>query len=172
MADLAIPAISCWWITISDHDPAHGGHWDHVFATLDDPEARSDWGGPDWIRSPVSHARIRAMRKGDLLLAYQAGLGLCGMLTLASDGYQQVPGGKFDTFDLAATPVLRLAHPTPYAVLRDLPFAAQNFEFVRIKQGTVLGVTPAGLRDAVRLMLAYNPAQAGEIADFLRQCIV
>ena len=31
----------------------------------------NDWGGPTWIRSPVSRKRVREVLRGDLFICYQ-----------------------------------------------------------------------------------------------------
>ena len=157
-----------WWIVASKKDPLHGWHWDTYFNDPHDPDNRVDWGGPDWIRSAVSFARIQDMRKGDVVVAYQAGEGVLGLATLGSDGYEHPESGKYDSFDLAEHPTIRLRMPVPYEVIRDAPEARENIEFVRIaKQGTVYGLTAQGFIDIVELMKQFNPSQADQINAFI-----
>ena len=150
-----------WWVVASDQDPEHGYHWDRYFNEPMDPRESYNWGGPKWINSSVSFSRIREMRAGDRVVAYQARQGVLGFAALASDGYQSADEGAFDTFDLAGSPTIRLGMPIPYAIIRDLPNAKDNFEFVRLyKRGSVYRVTSIGFADLLRLATQLNPDQA------------
>jgi len=158
---------NCWWITASERDPEHGWHWDNFLKNPNDPRQPIDWGGPEWIKSSVSFVRIQEMRKGDIIVAYQAGEGIVGFASLASNGYQHIEGGDFDTFDLDPSHTIRFISPIPYPVISQLPEAAEQFEFVKIKQGTVFRVSQMGFDAVVNFALAFNPAQENSIRNFL-----
>jgi len=157
---------SSWWVVASDADPDHGWHWDRFFRTPMDPSEPFNWGGPNWINSTVSFARIKEMRAHDHVVAYQAAEGILGFAELASNGYQAAPGGKFDSFDLAAPPSVRLKAAIPFEIVKDLPRANENFEFVRlVKQGSVFRVTTDGYAQLIRLAKQLNADQATRIAS-------
>ncbi|WP_448593453.1 hypothetical protein [Thermoflexus hugenholtzii] len=153
-----------WWVVASA--AASDWHWRDFFR--DPAEEGRNWGGREWIRSPLSWARIREMRRGDIVVAYQAGEGVIGLARLASDGYPEVPGGPYDTFDLAPAPLLLLHEPIPLALIRQIPGARSHFEFLRLHHGTVFRITPEGLEALLRLIRALNPEQAADLDAFLR----
>ena len=156
-----------WWIVANDHDPEHGWHWDRFFSRPEDPRQNFNWGGPNWIRSTTSMARVRDMRKGDLVAAYQASEGVVGFALLASDGRTSEDTGKFDTFDLAASPTLKLRTPIPLEVIKDQPAAKEAFEFLRIvQQGSVFRVAPSGQDRLISLARQFNPGQTAAIQPF------
>lgn len=154
-----------WWVVASAS--AGDWHWRDFFRNP--VEEGRNWGGREWIRSPVSWARIREMRKGDIVVAYQAGEGILGLARLASDGYPESPGGPYDTFDLAPSPIVRLEEPIPLFLVRQLPEARRHFEFLRIHHGTVFRITPEGFQALLHLIRALNPQQEPEIQAFLTQ---
>jgi hypothetical protein len=153
-----------WWVVASA--AAGGWHWRDFFR--DPAEEGRNWGGREWIRSPVSWARIREMHRGDIVVAYQAGEGVIGLARLASDGYPEVPGGPCDTFDLAPAPLLLLREPIPLTLIRQIPRARSYFEFLRLHHGTVFRITAEGLAALLRLIRALNPEQAEGLDAFLQ----
>ncbi len=153
-----------WWVVASASVGAW--HWRDFFQNP--IEEGRNWGGREWIRSPVSWARIREMRKGDIVIAYQAGEGIIGLARLASDGYPEVPGGPYDTFDLAPDPIVWLREPVPLFLVRQIPQARTHFEFLRVRHGTVFRVTPEGFEALIRLIQAINPEQIEALQAFLR----
>jgi len=108
------------------------------------------------------------MRRGDVIIAYQAGEGIVGMATLAEDGDQSSPGSPYDTFHLKAAPIIRLNVPVPFDALKLLPHAPSNFEFVRARRGTVFSVQRKGFSRLLGLLLAFNPTQGAKLGAFLR----
>ena len=164
---------SMWWIVANDHDPGHGWHWDRFFSRLEDPSPTFHWGGPDWLRSTTSIARVREMRRGDLVAAYQASEGILGLARLASDGSISPETGKCDAFDLACVPAVRLRTPIPLDVLRGQLNAREDFEFLRIvKQGSVFRVSPAGRDRLLSLSRQFNPAQHSRIDALILASVV
>ncbi len=152
-----------WWVVAS----ASAGRWHWRDFFQNPAEEGQNWGGREWIRSPVSWARIREMRKGDIVVAYQAGEGIIGLARLASDGYPEVEGGPCDTFDLAPAPIVWLHEPVPLFLVRQIPRARLHFEFLRIHHGTVFRITPEGFEALLRLIRSLNPEQAEELQAFL-----
>jgi len=94
-----------WLVVASERikGKQEGWHWDDFFLRRHEwSPAEFSWGGYEWIRSPLSLKCIREMKRGDIVVAYQAGEGIVGLCALASDGYEEVPGsGDLNTFDLA-----------------------------------------------------------------------
>ena len=160
--------MKCWWVSASEHSEG-GWHWGYYFSNR---AAGNRWGGPDWIRSNLSHKHIRRMRARDVVVAYQAQEGVVGLALLSSDGYQSSTGGDFDMFDLAARPKVALKQCIPLATVRTLPHARQSFQFVRALRGTVFEIKPAGFERLVGLILAFNPGQARQIGSFLSKAKV
>lgn len=168
MTQNANNSIRHWWVTASDRDPNHAWHWDSFFEDYNDPKNYFDWGGPNWIRSTVSFARIKDMRKGDVVVAYQAQEGVVGLVYLGSNGYPSPSGGSYNSFDLKPLPNIRLNRPVPFEVIRDSENASVDFEFIRVKRGSVFEITPRGFDTLMQLIVGFNPEQESEIAAFLK----
>lgn len=121
------------------------------------------WGGPKWIKSTTSMSRIREMRQHDLIVCYQAGQGVVGLARLASDGYSSDGSKNTDSFDVAASPAVLLQAAVPLRLVKGLPDAAKEIEFVRFHQGTVFEVTPRGIVLMIDLLRTENSQQKAEI---------
>jgi len=119
------------------------------------------------IKSRLSHKNIKEMRKGDIIVAYQASEGVVGLVYLDSGGYPGVKGGKYNMFDMKSSPIVRLKQPVPLSAISDLLNAREHFEFVRVRLGTVFKVSPEGFEMIVELMVRHNPKQSKEIYEFL-----
>jgi hypothetical protein len=153
-----------WWIVANDSDPGHRWHWDRYFAQPGERAQNFNWGGPNWIRSTTSIARVKEMHQGDFVAAYQASEGILGFARLGSDGRKSPETDKFDTFDLASSPTVRFLSPIPLEVIKDQPAAKDEFEFVRIvQQGSVFRVSPSGRDRLLSLARQFNPSQASHI---------
>jgi len=154
-----------WLVVASERikGKQEGWHWDEFFLRRQEwSPADFSWGGYEWIRSPLSLKCIREMKRGDIVVAYQAGEGIIGLCALASDGYEEVPGsGDLNTFDLAPEPALRLDNPVPLARLKSDPEVAPLF---RQLQGSVFKATEfwQGIRNHI---LTVNP----HLSDALRR---
>ena len=157
-----------WWVSASEHSEG-GWHWNRFFGN---PRRGGRWGGPEWIRSPLSHKHIRRMRRGDIVVAYQAREGIAGLAVLASDGYQSSTGADFDIFDLAARPIIAVKQRIPLDAVRNLPHSKQSFQFVRVLRGTVFEVRSDGFGRLLGLLLAYNPGQARQMSSFISKAKV
>jgi len=152
-----------WWVSASENSEG-GWHWGYFFQN---PRSGKRWGGPEWIRSTLSHKNIRRIRQGDLVTAYQAKEGIVGLARFASDGYQSTTGADYDMFDLDRQPVLALKLRVPLDTVRMLPHSKTTIQFVRVLRGTVFEVKALGFERIVGLLLTFNPGQARQIATFL-----
>lgn len=146
-----------WWVTASLNDDDTGWHWRKFFLSRNRAREGHAWGGPGWITSSTSIARIAEMRQGDYVVAYQAQEGVVGLARLASRGYNYRGSEKTDAFDLRETPAIWLETPIPLAAIKLLPRSRDLFEFVRSGRGTVFRVEPGGLERVLALARAYNP---------------
>jgi hypothetical protein len=160
-------ATNFWWVTARKQADRKGWHWDQYFGSRGDPAQAYDWGGPEWIRSPLSFANIKRMRIGDIVVAYQSGEGILGLVRLASAGYQHEVGRHFDTFNLDRRHNIRLGSPIPLQVIRALPNAKQSFQFLKVGRGTVFAIERMGFGRLSRLMTAFNMEIEDQIIHFL-----
>jgi hypothetical protein len=135
--------------------PGGGWHWNEFFEHVDGRNAIS-WGGPGWIESTLSFKRIEEMRKGDHVVAYQAGEGVLGFGQLASDGYTSRDSDHYNMFNLRTSHVIALSHAVPFDSIKLLPHARDTFEFMRVKQGTVFGIALGGFEQLVAMAVAFN----------------
>jgi predicted RNA-binding protein with PUA-like domain len=156
-----------WWVTASISKKGGGWHWNDFLTKPKSRRQAPNWGGPDWINSPVSFRRIQDMRRGDHVIAYQAGEGVLGIAQLQSRGYRSRGSDQFDTFDLRSESVFQFRQPIPLNVIRALPNATDTFEFVRALRGTVFTVEPGGFERVVCLGAAFNPELGSRL---LRLC--
>lgn len=158
-----------WLVVASERikGKPEGWHWDDFFLRRHEwAPAEFSWGGYEWIRSPLSLKCIREMKRGDIVVAYQAGEGILGLCALASDGYEEVPGsGDINTFDLASEPALRLDKPVPLSQLKD---DSQTEPLFRQLQGSVFRATE--FWDALkRHIVSVNPHLVEAVARFERE---
>ena len=84
------------------------------------------------------------MRKGDIVAAHQGGKGILGLIFLAKNGYCTEFENQYDCFDLKPKPLLYFDNPIPFKLIKELPEANVNFEFVKFHQNTVFQITPIG----------------------------
>jgi hypothetical protein len=157
--------IQYWWVNATDQSE-QPWHWRNFFEKPR-PKQGYEYGGTNWIKSPTSLGRIKNMRKGDIVIAYQAGEGIIGLAFLASNGYQTKRGGNYDNFRISSAPTVWLDHPISYSQIKKLPNAGDNIEFAGgVKQGTVFAVNQTGFGQIIELMLETNPRQRKEISAF------
>ncbi len=131
------------WLVVANErikGKSEGWHWDDFFLHRHEwAPSEFSWGGYEWIRSPLSLKCIREMKRGDIVIAYQANEGILGLCALASGGYEEVPGsGDVNTFDLAPEPALRLKKPVPLARLKG---DARTSPLFKQLQGSVFKAT-------------------------------
>jgi hypothetical protein len=151
-----------WWIVANDSSTGNmgGWHWRTFFGHARRSRGPYQWGGPTWIRSGPSRALIREMREGDLVIAYQARVGVIGFAHLQSGGYSCEGDESPDCFDLSTRGALKLARPIPLVAVRALPDARLNFGFIRFQQSTVHRVSAIGRRRIGLLAGAFDPSVA------------
>lgn len=152
-----------WWVCASTKKHGGGWHWDNFLKRPNSRRQALKWGGREWINSPASFNRIQNMKRGDYIVAYQAGEGILGIARLQSDGYRSRRFGKFDMFDLKPGFVFRFEEAVPLSVVRSLPNACDTFEFVRSLRGTVFEIEPGGFERIVFLGAGFNPQLASRI---------
>ena len=150
-----------WWVSASMTPAGVGWHWKSYFRNPTRDCLR--WGGPKWIQSDVSRARIEQMRAGDFVICYQARDGITGIAQLKSNGYKARGSGHYDMFDLRRSPSIWLENPVPLKVVRAIPRAADIFEFVRGTRGTVFSVEPGGFERILGLGIAFNPELSSQL---------
>ena len=129
-----------------------------------------DMGGRDWIRSPMSWARLRRVRRGDLFVCYQSDeRKIYGLSRATTPGYESLPGsGIFDAVDFEPRG-LRLKNPVDVRH----PLARQTFQHIRAftvpSRGTIHALAAGELRAALRQLVAFNPSQRDAILAFARK---
>lgn len=158
-----------WLVVASERikGKTEGWHWDDFFTRRHEwSTGEFSWGGYEWIRSPLSLKFIREMKRGDIVVAYQAGEGILGLCALSSGGYEEVPGsGDVNTFDLACEPALRLDKPVLLSHLKSDPQISPLF---RQLQGSVFKATEfwEGLKWQI---ISVNPHLSDAIKHFERK---
>lgn len=146
-----------WWVTASRKKPGGGWHWETFFRRARTKKKVSPWGGPGWIGSHVSFARIEEMRRGDFVIAYQAGEGIVGIIKVASRGYSPRGSDHVSMFNLYVSDAVPFREPIPLSVIKSLPTSRETYEFVRSGRGTVFRVGLGGLERIACLGAAFNP---------------
>jgi len=162
---------TAWWVVASEHmDPyKKSWHWDWFFSN---PSNGKDWGGPDWVTSTHSYKHIEQMRKGDIVVAYQAyEKEIVGLVYLESRG-KKGSTGQYDTFDLLKSPIVYFPshRRTPYKAVCSLSQAKKEIEFCSdhvIRQGTVFEITQNGFDIILSVIIRLNASQESEIREFL-----
>jgi hypothetical protein len=128
-----------------------------------------EMGGGEWIRSPLSWARFRRVRRGDLFLCYQSDeRKIYGLARAATSGYESLPGsGIFDSVDFEPRG-LRLRNPVD---LRH-PLARETFQNIRAftvpSRGTIHALAADDLRAVLRQVIAFNPNQRKAVQAFAK----
>lgn len=85
------------WIYKCSQGPDHGYHWKSGFLKKDGNRVDKNFGGEEWIRSPLSWANLAEARAGDLVFCHQTDSnGLVGLTVAASDGYPDPKGKRAD----------------------------------------------------------------------------
>lgn len=159
-----------WVYKVNSRRPGRytGWHFDQYFRYRG--RQPYDMGGGEWIRSPLSWACLRRVRRGDLFLCYQADeRKIYGLASTATPGYESLPGsGVFDSVDFEPRG-LRLTSPMDVrqAQVRDL------FQHVRAfsvpSRGTIHRVAADEFRAILRELIAFNPEQRPVILGFVNR---
>lgn len=148
--------------------PLTGWHFDSYFRYRG--RKRYEMGGEGWIRSPLSWAHLKKVRKGDLFVCYQSDeRRIYGLARAASDGYEHLPGsGHFNCIDFA--PVgLRLRNPLAVSAPAYRAVFAHVRAFTVPSRGTIHPLAADEFRYVLRSMLAENPEQSEAIRAWLRR---
>jgi len=166
MASMKALRFNVWLVVANERikGKEEGWHWDDFFLHRHEwAPADFSWGGYEWIRSPQSLKCIRQMKRGDIIVAYQAGEGIVGLCATATGGYEEVPAsGDINTFDIAPEPAIRLKNPVPLKKLKSDPRTCSLF---RQLQGSVFLATQfwEALKEHI---LEENPNIFQEVSNF------
>jgi len=160
----ANPRPKFWWVVASK--PATGWHWRKFF---EKPNRERQWRE---IEAPQSRTHIRNMRKGDVVVAYQAyERNVLALILLGSDGLFDDTRNEWDSFDLNPNPngFVKLDTPVKLSELRNIPNAESDIDFLSYTrpQGTVFEITPRGRNGILKLIRAHNPKKRKRIAKLL-----
>jgi hypothetical protein len=127
-----------------------------------------EMGGEGWIRSPMSRAHLRKVRKGDLFVCYQSDeRRVYGLARTAGPGYEEDPGsGQFTSIDFEPG---GLALRNPVAV--NAPEHRVVFAHVRAftvpSRGTIHPLAADEARAVLKQLMAANPDQRDALRAFL-----
>ncbi len=125
-------------------------------------------GGEGWIRSPMSRAHLRKVRKGDVFVCYQSDeRRIYGLARTAGAGYEEDPGsGQFTSIDFEPQ---GLALRTPVAV--NAPEHRRVFAHVRAftvpSRGTIHPLAADEARAVMKELIAGNPEQRDAIREWM-----
>jgi hypothetical protein len=161
--------MSAWVYKVNSRRPGRhtGWHFDQFFhSRLRRPY---DMGGREWIRSPMSWARLRQVRAGDLFLCYQSDeRKIYGLAHAAGAAYESLPGsGIFDSIDFDPSG-LRLDVPVPVTHATTRPVFRHVAAFTVPSRGTVHALHRDELRAILCVLARFNPAQRGAIRQFVK----
>lgn len=161
--------VRAWVYKVNSKRPGRltGWHFEQYFRSRG--QRAYEMGGRDWIRSPLSWARLRRVRRGDLFVCYQSDeRKIYGLARAASSGYESLPGsGIFDSVDFVAPRLggsLRLENPVDvrHQLFRHLrAFAVPS-------RGTIHALAADELRALLRELIASNPAQGAALRGFVK----
>ena len=145
-----------WWFNANGNG-SPGWNWEQFFSVKGRSLRGYCWGGPTWIKSNTSRSRIRDIVPGDLVVAYQARVGIVGLVRIASNGVNNRAVNRFNKVYLRERGRVCFQQPIPLSAVKQLPAARTNIEFVSFHQGTVFKVTPRGRYDICLLAAIFNP---------------
>ena len=145
-----------------------GWHFDHYFRYRG--RKPYEMGGGGWIRSPLSWAHLKRVRKGDLFVCYQSDQRrIYGLARAAGDGYEELPGsGEYNCIDLAPRG-LRLNKPVNVTAPAYRAVFAHVRAFTVPSRGTIHRLVADEFRYLLRALLAENPEQCQAIRTWLRR---
>lgn len=159
--------MQAWVYKVNSHRPGRftGWHFDRYFRYRG--RQRYDMGGREWIRSPMSWACLRRVRRGDLFVCYQADeRKIYGLARAATAGYESLSGsGIFDSIDfrprgLRLKNPVDVRHPSARAIVRHIR------AFTVPSRGTIHALAADELRALLRELVAFNPVQQEAIMTF------
>lgn len=159
-----------WVYKVNAHRPGRytGWHFDEFFRYRGCKPY--DMGGREWIRSPLSWARLRRVRPGDLFICYQSDeRKIYGLARAATIGYESLPGsGIFDSIDFEPRG-LRLGNSVDVRH----PSVREVFKHVRAftvpSRGSIHALAADELRAVLAQLIGCNPQQKEAIRAFVAQ---
>ena len=157
-----------WWVVANERGASGGWHWREFLGLSNRSRRPYVWGGSHWIRSARSLVNVRAMRRGDLVVAYQAAEGIVGFAGLHAGGFMRDGAGGSNAFRLNPLRRIGLINPVRLDAIRPLPGARETFEFLSFSQGSVFTVAPGGSARLALLAAAFNPLQTEAILSCAR----
>lgn len=159
--------MNAWVYKVNSRRPGRhtGWHFDRYFRSR--RHRPYDMGGREWIRSPMSWARLRRVSPGDLFLCYQSDeRKVYGLALAAGRGYESLPGsGIFDSVDFLPGG-LRLATPVPVAHRTTRNVFRHIRAFTAPSRGTVHALGRDELRAVLGVLADFNPGQKNKIRRF------
>ncbi len=159
--------MNAWVYKVNSRRPGRytGWHFDRFFRSRN--RGPQEMGGHEWIRSPLSWARLRRVRAGDLFVCYQSDeRKIYGLARAASAGYESLAGsGIFDCVDFQPKG-LRLAMPVPVAHRRTRPVFRHVRAFTVPSRGTIHPLGRDELRAILSLLADFNPTEKAAIHRF------
>lgn len=161
--------MKAWVYKVNSHRPGKltGWHFDQYFRYRGTKPY--SMGGEGWIRSPLSWAHLRHVRKGDLFFCYQSDeRRIYGVARAASDGFEELPGsGQFNCVDFASRG-FRLDKPLEVAAPRHRVVFAHVRAFTVPSRGTIHPLAADERKFVLDSILRDNPEQATAIRAWLR----
>ena len=161
--------MQAWVYKVNSRRPGRftGWHFDRYFGYRG--REPYDMGGREWIRSPLSWARLRRVRRGDLFLCYQADeRRIYGLARTASAGYESLPGsGIFDSVDFKPHS-LRLANPVDVRHPQVRELFRHIHAFTVPSRGTIHAVARDELRAVLAQLIRFNRSQQKDIRAFVK----
>lgn len=155
-----------WVYKVNSRRPGRltGWHFDQYFRYRG--KSAYEMGG-EWIRSPMSWAHLRHVRRGDLFLCYQSDeRRIYGLARAAGPGYESLEGsGIFDSIDFRPKG-LRLRTPVDVRHPRMRTLFQHVRAFTVPSRGTIHAVAADELRPLLRCLIECNPGQEGAIRNF------
>jgi hypothetical protein len=165
MATNPLRSTNFWLVSANENGTVYQYHWREFYNKPNQKTQRDNWCGDQGVKSNTSNARIQEMRINDIIVSYQVGEGIVGFARLASEGYRY--RDRYWTFDLKPAPIVRFSTVLPFSDMRQLPYARQDIEFVRMLKGTVFRITQRGFENITNALLYLNPKQQDKVQAFL-----
>lgn len=150
-------------------DGSQGWHWRSYLRKADVRQARG-WGGPDWIRNPLSKKLIRTkVAKGDIAVCYQTDEpSILGITRMASNGMEDPPdSGDYNRFDLISS--RRAFRLDPVLTIDELRATGSPRAFGRAGRGTVLELSASEFQDIERAISKRGMQQKLRIQRWLKR---
>ncbi len=129
-----------------------------------------EMGGSEWIRSPMSWAHLKRVRREDLFVCYQSDeRRIYGLARAAGHGYEELPGsGQYNCVDFAPQG-LRLKKPLDVTAPAHRTVFSHVRAFTVPSRGTIHPLAADELRYVLRALATENPEQRQVIATWRRR---